>query len=261
MKSKHSVLPFSLTAPYYDLMYEKRGIEETTRMIFHHAKALLPKRTDISVFDIGCGTGAYTLELWKQGAKITGIDQSTQMLEVAKKKAADASADIAYITGDFLSYKTPKTYDVAVSLFDVLSYMKTNREVEQFFRRAASILKPHGVFIFDCWYGPGVFLGKPRVVRQHYKNDQLEVFRQKIPKLSHATNTVDVHHTLTIRPATGQTRKLRETHTMRYFFFPELEAFTSLAGFRIVHWGNLAYSMRKPAQAPWSVWVIAQKMS
>lgn len=253
-------LPFSLTAPYYDLIYEKRKIQTTVRKILHHAKTQL-QRENLSICDIGCGTGAYTLELYKSGAQVTGIDRSAEMLSVARKKAKEASADISFVVGDILSYKTRKKYDAVVSLFDVLSYMKTNREVESFFRSAASLLTSEGVFIFDCWYGPGVLMAKPKTMRQHYKNGEIEVFRKKTPKLSHSTNTVDVYHELLVRRPVGRTIEIRETHTMRYFFYPELESFAAKAGLRIVHWGELSYTMRAPVAPPWSVWIVARKFA
>ena len=42
------------------------------------------------VLDIGCGTGALTLRAALKGANVKGIDINPQMLEIAKKHAAEA---------------------------------------------------------------------------------------------------------------------------------------------------------------------------
>ncbi len=259
MSTKDTPSPFSYTAPYYDLIYGKRDITQTAKKIIHHVRALLQTKKDLSILDVGCGTGAYTIELWRQGVHITGIDQSDVMLQIARAKAKLASADIKFTAQNFLTFNATKTYDAVVSLFDVVSYITATRDVNLFFRKAASLIPNGGVFMFDCWYGPGVFLSKPKITRQRYKNDTLEVFRKKTPVLTHEANTVSVYHELSVRKKGEDPIMIRETHVMRYYFYPELEELAANAGFRIIHWGNLELSMRPPQTPPWSIWVVAQK--
>ncbi|MFQ5746739.1 MAG: corrinoid protein-associated methyltransferase CpaM [Gemmatimonadota bacterium] len=42
------------------------------------------------VLDIGCGTGALALRALRRGARVTGMDVSPAMLEIAEKRARDA---------------------------------------------------------------------------------------------------------------------------------------------------------------------------
>lgn len=42
------------------------------------------------VLDIGCGTGALTLRVARRGARVVGIDVNPDMLEIARRKAAQA---------------------------------------------------------------------------------------------------------------------------------------------------------------------------
>lgn len=261
MNTNTTPAPFAYTAPYYDLIYGKRDVTQTAKKIIHHARALSHTQKRLSMLDIGCGTGAYTIELWRQGVHITGIDQSDEMLQIARAKAREASADIEFIPHNFLSFKTTKAYDVVVSLFDVVSYVTATDDVKQFFHKAAAAMPNGGVFIFDCWYGPGVLLSKPKIIRQKYKNSELEVLRKKTPVLAHAVNTVSIHHELSIRRRGEHPMLIRETHVMRYFFYPELETLAADAGLRIIHWGNLELVMHPPKTAPWSIWVIAQKQT
>jgi len=240
-------------------MYDYRDISTTVQKIFHHVRILLPKSERISFLDVGCGTGTYTLELWRQGACITGLDQSEEMLTIARTKASKAGADITYIANDFLTYKIKKAYNVVVSLFDVVSYITQTEKVERFFQQAASSLPQHGVFIFDCWYGPGVLLAGPKTMKQAYAGRDIKISRKKTSTLSHATNTVSVHHQLSLRSKGGKRQTIEETHRMRYFFYPELEKLMSDAGFRILHWGELGISMMPPTKPPWSIWIVAQK--
>ena len=46
---------------------------------------------DDTVLDVACGTGAVSLEIVRQyGAHLVGVDQSTEMLEVARRRTGDA---------------------------------------------------------------------------------------------------------------------------------------------------------------------------
>ena len=47
---------------------------------------LLSCYEDYEVLDVGCGTGNYTIELFNKGLKISGLEPSELMLDVAKEK-------------------------------------------------------------------------------------------------------------------------------------------------------------------------------
>ena len=52
-------------------------------------------------------------------------------------------------------------FDVVTSLFHVMSYQTTNDALDKSFKTAKYHMKENGVFIFDCWNGPGVITEKP----------------------------------------------------------------------------------------------------
>ena len=49
----------------------------------------LRPRAGERILDIGCGTGTLTAQIARQGAHVTGIDRSRDMIESAKEKYAD----------------------------------------------------------------------------------------------------------------------------------------------------------------------------
>lgn len=257
---KQSSMAFSLTAPFYDLIYQHRNIAREVFFITKHIHARLPNVKNVSLLDVGSGTGVHAVLFGKQNFKVTGVDRSAEMIAIAKQKAHSQNIPIHFIHKDFLKFASSPNYDVITSLFDVASYMTTNEQVHAFFTNASSLLHKNGLLIFDCWYGPGVLLSRPKIIKQRYEGSGFTIHRKKTPTISYQTNTVSVHHNLTIYGGAHNHHTLEETHVMRYFFYPELENYLQQAGLKIVEWGNIGFPLRPHKNPPWSTYIIAQKI-
>ena len=72
-------------ARYRDIPYWRLYNELTWRTI----ESCLPSREGAAVLDAGGGTGLWTVRLAERGYKVTLVDISAGMLEVAKRKVAD----------------------------------------------------------------------------------------------------------------------------------------------------------------------------
>jgi hypothetical protein len=122
-----------------------------------------------------------------------------------------------------------------MSLFHVMSYQTSNEDLAAAFATAHEHLKPGGVFIFDCWYGPAVLRQWPTVTEKTLSDDSTEVYRKATPDIHVNENVVDVNYDVLVKDkSTGVTETLRETHRMRYLFAPEIELALSQAGMKLV---------------------------
>lgn len=252
---------FSRLSAYYDVIYGRRNIHKEVDIISRHTQKLLPPIKHPSLLDVGCGTGEHALAFWRHGFNVTGIDQSKQMTTIARGKAAAVGAPVRFICDNILTHTSSQRYDLVVSLFHVLSYMTTAQKIRRFFGSVSSLLHPHGVFIFDCWYGPGVLQNQPRVMRQRYVQKSLVVQRKKIPLMNFRTKTVKVTHELTVRDASAKKISFTEEHFVRYFFYKEVVRYASEADLAIVKWGSLEYPMRPVKSRSWSACFIAKKFT
>lgn len=66
-----------------------KGYNQTRKAdpyLLHRLMAHLKPKPQGKYLDIGCGTGNYSIELKKQGVNLMGIDPSSRMLQVARKK-------------------------------------------------------------------------------------------------------------------------------------------------------------------------------
>jgi len=110
-----------------------------------------------------------------------------------------------------------------VSLLTVFGYQPANEEVSAAFATAAAHLRPGGVFLFDFWYGPALLTQKPEVRVKRVENEAIKVTRIAEPVMRPNDNVVDVNFTVLVEDrATGRIHQVQETHTVRYFFLPEL---------------------------------------
>jgi SAM-dependent methyltransferase len=71
-------------------------MDELLEPISRNALNALSARRGERVLDVGCGRGDTTLRLAAAGAKATGIDISTPMLTLARKRAGDRKLDVEF---------------------------------------------------------------------------------------------------------------------------------------------------------------------
>ena len=100
-----------------------------------------------SVLDAGCGHGYYSVLLAKEGAKVTGIDISERMIELARRNADKASIDCKFYVCDIqdLTMFEPDSFDLVTSSI-VVGYLD---DLEKAFSYVYRVLKPGGSFTFS----------------------------------------------------------------------------------------------------------------
>ncbi len=101
------------------------------------------------VVELGCGTGSFTLEMAKRGYDIIGTDLSFEMLDIARRKAAEAGRDIMFLQQDMRELDLYCTAGTIVSVCDSINYLTEDEDVLETFRLVNNFLYPKGLFIFD----------------------------------------------------------------------------------------------------------------
>ena len=109
--------------------------------------SFLPAR--ISVADCACGTGEITLRLARSGFKMTGVDISASMLEIAAVKARKAGLAIPFIQQDMRGLAMHRPVGAVVCACDGVNYLNSKGAVLHFFQAAYMALEPGGILLFD----------------------------------------------------------------------------------------------------------------
>jgi SAM-dependent methyltransferase len=231
------VTVFAGYSRYYDLLYRDKDYVGEAKYVADLIRRHSPHAT--SVMEIGCGTGAHAAVMSELGFDIVGVDMSEGMLESAEARRAslnpDVASRIAFEQGDARIVRLGRQFDAVISLFHVMSYQTSNRDLAAAFATAREHMKPNGIFLFDCWYGPAVLRQWPSLTEKHLEDDVIEVNRRAEPVIHANENIVDVNYTVLVTDkVTGSVDTLRETHRMRYLFTPEIEVALETAGMRLI---------------------------
>lgn len=101
------------------------------------------------VLDLGCGTGSLTEQLAQKGYDMIGVDNSSEMLEIAMGKKAESGLDILYLMQDMRDFELYGTVKAVVSICDSMNYILSEEELTRVFQLVNNYLDPGGIFIFD----------------------------------------------------------------------------------------------------------------
>jgi 2-polyprenyl-3-methyl-5-hydroxy-6-metoxy-1,4-benzoquinol methylase len=133
---------FDRVAKNYEQTEENRFKSINIRTLENTKKYL--KGSDI-ILDYGCATGTKALELAGNVKMIYGIDISSKMIEIAKRRAVERNIkniDFAQTTL-FDERLKSESFDV-IMVFNILHLLEDNQQVMQ---RISELLKPGGFFI------------------------------------------------------------------------------------------------------------------
>lgn len=100
------------------------------------------------IVELGCGTGNMTRLLAKEGYRMTGIDQSGEMLAMAMQKE-DREIPVFYVEQDMTRLTLPGAVDAVISVCDSMNYITRWEDLCQVCKRVKRYLRKGGVFVFD----------------------------------------------------------------------------------------------------------------
>jgi SAM-dependent methyltransferase len=251
---------FQESARYYDSIYADKDyaaeVEYVDSLIQRFAAGAH------SILDLGCGTGRHAFEFAERGYAVLGVDRSSSMLKSAEEQKTKLPCHLrdrlAFEHDDVRGFRLDRRFDCVLALFHVVSYQTSNDDVLAMFATAKRHLRSDGIFVFDCWYGPGV-LSEPPVARaKRVEQGSHRLLRMAEPAMQINSNLVDVRYRFVVEGGKpGQSSEFHETHTMRYFFGPELALALQMTGFKLLaltEW----MTNREPDPRTWSVSVVAQ---
>lgn len=246
---------FQQYSKYYDLLYKDKDYKTESHYVIQKIKEFAPQSKQI--LELGCGSGSHAHYFCDAGFEVTGIERSTAMVALAKsKKIKEFNPTI----GDISSFKLPQQFEVAISIFHVISYLTENKSLINCFKTTYNHLNTNGIFMFDVWYSPAVYHQKPETRIKRLENDKIEIVRLAESTMASDKNVVAVNFEVLVKDkVTSATETIREEHLMRHFSIPEIKLLAEFTGFEVLL-AEEFLTEKKPSEETWGVYFILKKI-
>ncbi len=210
-----------------------------------------------SLLDVACGEGSFAVGMAKLGYRVTGIDQSQRMIDLANAHARKDGVDINFLVEDMRSIPYHQEFKIVTCFFDSLNYLLNIRDLHLAFKGAYRALEPGGFYIFDMntIYGLAVDWMREETYIQNEADDFIEIHRQSYD-YENQIATMDI----TIFLRRGELwERIDETHRERGYPIADIQFLLTESGFNI-HGMYGSLKRRSEIQSTSSrVWFIARK--
>jgi SAM-dependent methyltransferase len=142
----------------YDLLHADKAYDTEVKFIYdiYDRYAEIPL---LKILDIGCGTGNHLEHFANESISILGVDPSKEMIAIARKKKLK---NVRFMIGNISQLSIIESYEMAISLFNVVNHINNLSQLKQFFRAIYYRVKPGGVFVFDCFNGIAAIRDAPQ---------------------------------------------------------------------------------------------------
>ena len=240
---------------YYDML--NKGKTYAAEADFAIGQVLKHKQGAKNLLELGSGTGGHAAQWCKLGFSVTGIERSTAMCEQARAKQITG---LQIVEADIMDFNLDKSFDAALAMFHVISYLRTNQDVLQSFERVHTHLTPGGIFFFDAWYSPAVLWQKPETRTRNWEDEQTLVTRRATAQVYDQEDVVNVHFEIEVsNKITGWQYQFAENHPMRHFSIPAMALLAKSAGFELLETMELLTGS-PPSVNTWNICFILQKV-
>lgn len=262
--SEHTSAPFARSAPYYDLIFQKKNFSAEAAAVAKHLEITpgIQVRPSRRLLDFGCGTGRHLAHWISHGWSAIGIEPCPEMAAIATAKGLHVRpGDICSDARD-----AQPIAGAAVCMFGAFSYACTDGDkLRAALRNVRFHLSAGSRFVFDvvnlaCAAGGlrGGSLDSFAVRKNEFLIRHLEKRLDPMGSLvmcdlsysliEYSGETVEIHRideltgertdevvgSLMVPPKDGAKESWTEHHVMRAFSPPELRYALDTADFNVV---------------------------
>lgn len=237
-------------ARVYDELMDNVPYEEWAQFILN----LLQDRkiTEGLVLELGCGTGKLMTLLGKAGFDMIGVDNSVEMLQIAREKT---SQDFLYLLQDMREFELYGTVKAVISVCDSVNYITKKEELRKVFQLVNNYLDPEGVFIFDfnTEYKYRELIGETVIAED--REDVSFIWFNEYDEDSHL-NDIDLK--VFVQEEGDIYRKFQEEHIQRGYTLDEIKQLLEENGLIFLE-AYEEYTMQAPQPDSGRIVVVAQE--
>ena len=183
------------------------------------------------VCELACGTGNITIPLAKRGYDMIAVDNSYDMLDIARKKASSlCDNNILFLNQNMTSVDLYGTVDAFICLVDGINYILNPYSLYKMFKKIKTcFLEPDGIFIFDISSEHKL---KNVIGNNTFIHDGSDVFYSWENRYIESKRMSDMYLNFFVQNKNGSYRRFSERHLQRACGLKEIEAIVRKAGFK-----------------------------
>ena len=237
-------------ARVYDELMDNVPYEEWAQFILN----LLQDRkiTEGLVLELGCGTGKLMTLLGKAGFDMIGVDNSVEMLQIAREKTSQDFLNLLQYMREFELYGTVKA---VISVCDSVNYITKKEELRKVFQLVNNYLDPEGLFIFDfnTEYKYRELIGETVIAED--REDVSFIWFNEYDEESHL-NDIDLK--VFVQEEGDIYQKFQEEHIQRGYTLDEIKQLLEESGLIFLE-AYEEYTMQAPQMDSGRIVVVAQE--
>jgi SAM-dependent methyltransferase len=203
--------------------------------------AQLARRTDGPVLELACGTGRVLAPLVEAKRDVVGVDRAEAMLERAWARLGRSSKHVCLVKADlsldFEARVPERPYGLIILALDALGLVAASAQHRKLLTALRRRLAPDGVVAIDVVHVAPLF-DEPQGLPVLQRSGEAEgigatVVKWMVRRIRPATQQIELLSIYDLTWPDGETRRLSEPLTLRYFARYELEYVLGDAGLEV----------------------------
>ncbi len=240
-RAKNELDEYEVMAKYYDVWYE----DFTEDINFYRA---LAERTGGPILELMCGTGRVMVPLADAGFEVTGVDQSSAMLDILSTKVeligGKVERNIDVIESDIRSFKTDTRFRLAFVPFNSFLHLLTHKDQIDALKNIAAHMVEDGVLsisVFNPRLDRPENLVRHRGTKVTSKGEIISKFEAQTFDIGRMTTTV--HFFYDISRQDREFRRVTTSMTIKLMTYGEMVEILDYCGFAVeAVYGDYSFS-------------------
>jgi SAM-dependent methyltransferase len=132
------------------------------------------------ILDLCCGPGRHAIGFARRGYRVTGVDRTKFLLDLAKERATESGQQIEWIQRDMREFVRPNAFGLVVNLWTSFGYFENDADDLRILSNVFESLRPGGVFLIDLLGKEIIARGFSLTTSTEHQDGSLLVERHKI---------------------------------------------------------------------------------
>ncbi len=213
-------------------LFDAHNITNKTKATNKIIEKLLKLHGVKTILDFSCGTGSQVFFLNKFGYKVTGVDFSPPLLEIARKKARRENVSITFLDGDMRKLEVGK-FDAVITIFNAIGHLsKTdfNRTLQNIYNN----LHEGGFYLFDIFNLEAMTANKIKNLAMDYKKivDNKTVHHIQHSTINRVKSQITSYDNYIIDQVGAGIKKINNKFTLQIYKAKKLQSILAKNGFK-----------------------------